>query len=105
MAGTRKIAGILTETSSTVDDCYAVVGFGINANNSYKSMPTQLRNEMISLSDLLRSEINVDQLMQENLKEFSEVYAKILTNNSGDVVTRLEDAHKYAEATNPRLRR
>jgi BirA family biotin operon repressor/biotin-[acetyl-CoA-carboxylase] ligase len=87
MAGTRKIAGILTETSATADDCYAVVGFGINANNSYKSMPTQLRNEMISLSDLLRSEVNVDRLMQEILKEFSQVYAKILTNNSGHVVT------------------
>jgi BirA family biotin operon repressor/biotin-[acetyl-CoA-carboxylase] ligase len=86
MAGTRKIAGILTETSSTIDDCYAVVGFGINVNNSYKSMPTQLRNEMISLYDLLGSEVNIDQLMQESLKEFSQVYAKILTNNLGDVV-------------------
>jgi len=86
MAGTRKIGGILTETSSTIDDCYAVVGFGINANNSFKSMPAPLRNEMISLSDLLGSEVNIDQLMQESLSEFSQVYAKILSDNLGDVV-------------------
>jgi BirA family biotin operon repressor/biotin-[acetyl-CoA-carboxylase] ligase len=86
MAGTRKIAGILIETSSTIDHCDAIVGFGINANNSYKSMPTQLRNEMISLTDLLGSEVNIDQLMQESLKEFSQAYAKILTNNLRDVV-------------------
>jgi len=86
MAGTRKIAGILTESSSTPDDYYAVVGFGINANNSYKSMPTQLRNEMISLSDLLGSEVNIDQLMQESLKAFSQDYAKIVTNNLEDIV-------------------
>lgn len=87
MAGARKIAGILTESSAAVDDCYAIVGFGINANNSYASMPPQLRDETISLSDLLRSRVNVDWLMQENLKEFAEVYAKILADDSADVVT------------------
>jgi BirA family biotin operon repressor/biotin-[acetyl-CoA-carboxylase] ligase len=86
MAGARKIAGILTESSASVDDCYVIVGFGINANNSCASMPPQLRNEMISLSDLLRSEVNVEWLMQENLNEFAEVYGKILANDSADVV-------------------
>jgi BirA family biotin operon repressor/biotin-[acetyl-CoA-carboxylase] ligase len=49
-------------------------------------MPPQLRNETISLSDLLRSEINVDWLMRENLNEFTEIYAKILANDSAGVV-------------------
>ena len=87
MAGARKVAGILTESSAAVDGCYVIVGFGINANNSCASMPPQLRDETISLSDMLSSEINVDRLMQEHLKEFAEVYGMILTNDSADLVT------------------
>lgn len=87
MAGGRKVAGILTESFTAADGYYVIVGFGINANNSCTSMPPQLRDEAISLSDMLSSQINIDQLMQENLKEFAEVYGRILANDSAEVVT------------------
>jgi BirA family biotin operon repressor/biotin-[acetyl-CoA-carboxylase] ligase len=87
MAGAKKVAGILTESSADEDGWHAIVGFGVNANNSTKSMPRELRNEATSLSDLLSSEINLDWLMQENLKEFAKLYGKILTDDSAYVVT------------------
>jgi len=87
MADGKKVAGILTESSAAADGYHVIVGFGINANNSCTSMPPQLRDEAISLSDMLSSEINIDRLMQENLKEFAKVYSKILTGDSAEVVT------------------
>ena len=50
-------------------------------------MPPQLRDEAVSLSDMLSSKININRLMQENLKEFAEVYSKILTGDSAEIVT------------------
>jgi BirA family biotin operon repressor/biotin-[acetyl-CoA-carboxylase] ligase len=86
MIGARKIAGILTE-SSVEDDYYSVViGFGINVNNSSILMPSELRDKVISLYDLTKSHVDVEWLMKENLREFAEIYAGMLSGKQAEVV-------------------
>jgi len=86
MIGTRKIAGILTESSVRGDDYCAIIGFGVNVNNSCVSMPSTLRNKVTSLYDLTKSRVNVEWLMQESLKEFREIYAKMFAGRQAEIV-------------------
>lgn len=86
MIGARKIAGILTESSVENDYRSVVIGFGINVNNSCVSMPSELRDKTISLYDLTKSRVDVEWLMRENLREFAEIYAGMLSGGQAEVV-------------------
>ena len=81
--GTKKIAGILTESSIRGNNYCAIIGFGVNVNNSYVSVPSTLRNKVTSLYDLTKSRVNVEWLMQENLKEFVQIYTKMFAGKIG----------------------
>lgn len=87
MIGTRKIAGILTESSIRGNNYCAIIGFGVNVNNSYVSVPNTLRNKVTSLYDLTKSRVNVEWLMQENLKEFVQIYTKMFAGRQAEIVT------------------
>lgn len=87
MIGTRKIAGILTESSIRGNNYCAIIGFGVNVNNSYVSVPSTLRNKVTSLYDLTKSRVNVEWLMQENLKEFVQIYTKMFAGRQAEIVT------------------
>lgn len=93
----RKVAGILVEMSTEGSFCYAILGFGINVNNSVDSMEAELGSEATSIVDQLNSNVNVDWLMREIINEFSAIYAKILACDSSTVVAewkRLSDMLK-----------
>ena len=87
MIGTKKIAGILTESSIRGNNYCAIIGFGVNVNNSYVSVPSTLRNKVTSLYDLIKSRVNVEWLMQENLKEFVQIYTKMFAGRQAEIVT------------------
>jgi len=93
----RKVAGVLAETSTDGSSCHAIMGFGINVNNSVSSMTAELASEATSISDELKSNVNVDWLMREILNDFSAIYTKMLACDSSTVIAewkRLSDMLK-----------
>jgi len=83
----RKIAGVLVETSTGMQDRHTVLGFGINVNNSVRFMSTELGHETTSISDELKSTANVDWLMREILNDFAVIYAKTVAGDYSYVIT------------------
>ncbi len=95
----RKVAGVLAETTTEGSKCHAIIGFGINVNNSVGSMTVELASEATSILDELKSNVNVDWLMREILNDFSAIYAKILACDSSHVIAewkRLSDMLKMS---------
>jgi len=82
----RKIAGILAESSTATGPSYAVVGFGVNANNMCASMPPNLREHVTSILDHVKSKVDIEWLMKEILDEFAAIYSQVRIGNHVSVV-------------------
>jgi BirA family biotin operon repressor/biotin-[acetyl-CoA-carboxylase] ligase len=69
----KKAAGILVEMSAEVGKLnWAVAGVGVNANNA---IPPALRDEAVSLAELLGQPVNRPQLVAAILEDIGELYA------------------------------
>ena len=71
----KKVAGILVELSAEMDKvCYAILGVGINVNNSVRDFPSHLRSKATSLAlESGRKTDRVD-LLQKILHNFEKSY-------------------------------
>jgi len=71
----QKIAGILTEMSAEKDNInYILVGIGINANLQTDKFPSEIRNQSISLAEILQKTVSRVQLLQLVLENFEKYY-------------------------------
>lgn len=74
----RKMAGILTEMTSTVDRVeYAVVGIGLNVNFGRCMFPADMRNDVTTLLEELGREVNRAALVRHLLESFEEGYSDL----------------------------
>lgn len=91
----QKIAGILTEMSVRMDKInYVLVGIGINANLQTDKFPAEIRDQSISLTEILQKPISRTQLLQLVLENF-EKYYHILQKNQISFI--LEEWKKNTE--------
>ncbi|MEM4567476.1 MAG: biotin--[acetyl-CoA-carboxylase] ligase [Sulfolobales archaeon] len=82
----RKLCGILCEGKfgGNVFD-YILLGIGINVNNRLRE---DLKDTAISLKDYLGFEVDLQSLLTEVLKSFSNYYAALLTGDVNGIVNR-----------------
>jgi len=74
----KKVCGILTEMNAELDLVnWVVVGIGINVNISQEEFPEDIRNNSISLKEVLGEGISRVKLIQIFLKEFEKYYEKL----------------------------
>jgi BirA family biotin operon repressor/biotin-[acetyl-CoA-carboxylase] ligase len=74
----KKVCGILTEISTTLDMLdYAVVGIGVNVNIDTSSFPEDIRENATAMRHELGKPIDRVKLLQEILVEFEETYKKL----------------------------
>lgn len=77
----KKLAGILTEPSFSGDTLdFAVLGIGVNVNNSSESLPDDIRQTATSCMDILKKEIPLETLLAAFLNEFEKHYGALLEN-------------------------
>ncbi len=75
LIGNKKVCGILTEVSASVDMVdYLVVGIGIDMNVDVQMFPQDLRNYTTSLKKELETEISGPILVQKFLGNFEAIY-------------------------------
>lgn len=65
----RKLAGVLIEVPSQSDG-HAVIGVGLNVNNSFANAPEELSFTGISLSDQLDAKLNRVEILRTVLEQF-----------------------------------
>ncbi|MEM2102974.1 MAG: biotin--[acetyl-CoA-carboxylase] ligase [Candidatus Bathyarchaeia archaeon] len=78
----RKVCGILTETSSRKNNVdFVVAGIGINANFDSKMLPEELQTIATTLKEVLKKEIDREQLICHLLKEIEDLYKAFKAKN------------------------
>jgi len=74
----KKLCGILAEMNAELDLInWVVVGIGINVNINQEEFPEDIRDNSISLKEVLGKEISRVKLIQIFLKEFEKYYEKL----------------------------
>lgn len=67
----KKVCGILSELVNTSNKNYIVVGIGMNINNR---IPPEIREEAVSIHEFKKDKIDINELLQKLLKNFSKYY-------------------------------
>lgn len=80
----KKICGILAELQldekGAID--YAIVGIGVNVALSIEDFPTDVRTRATALNASLGKSFSCDQVLQEILREFAELYQQWLVQGA-----------------------
>ncbi len=82
----RKIGGVMTQSSMTTERSLSILGFGVNVNNSCRSIPSELCSYATSIVDHVGSVVKTEPIMKKILDEFAEVYSRIVVGDRLTVV-------------------
>ena len=86
MHGKKKIVGILTEMSASIEQVnYIVVGMGINVNIAQGEFPAELREIASSLSELKGENILRRDFFKTLLEEFEKIYKTVCAEGFGKI--------------------
>ncbi len=92
LIGERKVCGILTEVEAELDVLtFLVAGVGINANNSTRSFPEEIRKGATSLREELGRSVDRNELLAELLNEFERSYEVFLKSGKGSLLMDWQD--------------
>jgi BirA family transcriptional regulator, biotin operon repressor / biotin---[acetyl-CoA-carboxylase] ligase len=90
----KKLVGILTEMNAEMEGInYIVIGTGINVNIAKDEVPEELKDIVMSLSQIKREHVDRLALLAEVLVQLEEIYDEALTNGFGKI---LEEWRKYS---------
>ncbi len=85
--GGRKVCGILTEVSGSAEVMdYAVVGIGLNVNNSVSRFPRDVRSLATSLRDELGEKVSLADATKRLLVEFDEQYRRMRSDGFPGII-------------------
>ena len=78
ISGNRKLCGILTEMAAESDRInYVLAGIGINANMQRQEFPEDIREQSISLQEILGGSVSRIKLVQVLLENFENYYDRL----------------------------
>ena len=90
----KKLVGILTEMNAEMEGInYIVIGTGINVNIAKDEVPEELKDIVMSLSQIAGERIDRLALLAEMLVQLEVIYDEALTNGFGKI---LEEWRKYS---------
>lgn len=84
----KKVCGILTEASlegKTVN--FVVVGIGINVNFALNGLPENLKTTATTLKEMLKKDVDIEELICQLLKEFEECYKQFKEKEFRNMLT------------------
>ncbi len=85
--GGKKVCGILTEVSGSAEVLdYAVVGIGMNVNNSVKRFPRDVRRLATSMRGELGSNVDLVVVVKRLLVEFDRQYKRMRSSSFMDIM-------------------
>ena len=90
--GTKKLAGILTETTTKKNQVeYVIVGIGININTPQESFPAEVRGTATSLAIELKRNVSRERVLLSVLKSIDVWYIETVQNGIEKVVAHWKD--------------
>ena len=102
----KKISGILTEASATLNEIdYIIVGVGIDINFKVEELDPELHDTVTTLNEELGKDFNENDIIALFLKEFEDIYDNYKSGNVEDILGQwriLSDTiGKYVEIRHP----
>lgn len=76
-SGERKISGVLVEAPATDDRPRAVIGVGLNVNNSFDAAPADVQARAVSLAELRGNEIRLTDVLLQLLADVDRDLARL----------------------------
>ncbi len=90
----KKVCGILIESSIENNRLkYVIIGIGLNVNNSFSNIPSNILKNITSLRSELGKVIDKEALFKVILKKFKELYNSFINKNFNKII---EEYKKYS---------
>jgi BirA family biotin operon repressor/biotin-[acetyl-CoA-carboxylase] ligase len=92
----KKLAGILIEYITGLENNYILIGMGVNLNNSSTEMPDDLKSITISIKDIIKKTVSLDAFAHQ-VRSHADHYISPITENKQKVIQHLiEEYNQYS---------
>ncbi len=92
----KKLAGILIDYIVSPQKNYLLIGMGVNLNNSSHEMPNNLKSITISIKDIIKKTVSIDDFAQK-IRTYTNHYFSPITENNQKVTQQLiQEYNQYS---------
>ena len=84
----KKLAGILIDYIVSPQKNYLLIGMGVNLNNSSHEMPNDLKSITISIKDIIKKKVSLDDFARQ-IRSHADHYFSPITENNQKVIQHL----------------
>ena len=92
----KKLAGILIDYIVSSQKNYLLLGMGVNLNNSSHEMPNNLKSITISIKDILKKTVSLDDFAHQ-VRSYADHYFSPITENNQKVIQSLiQEYNQYS---------
>ncbi|MHA1931626.1 MAG: biotin--[acetyl-CoA-carboxylase] ligase [Promethearchaeota archaeon] len=81
----KKLAGILIDYIISSQKNYLLIGMGVNLNNSSLEMPNNLKSRTISIKDIIKKEVSLDNFAHQISTYANHYFSPITENNLKEI--------------------
>lgn len=87
----KKLAGILIDYVTGTQKNYILIGMGVNLNNSRSDMPDDLKSIAISIKDILRKSVSIDDFARKICFYANQYFSPIIKQNQKQIQTLIQE--------------
>ncbi len=91
----KKLAGILIDYIVSPRRNYLLIGMGVNLNNSSNAMPNNLKSITISIKDIIKKEVSLDQFAQQIRSRVKHYFSPITEHNEKETQQLIQEYNQY----------
>ncbi len=100
----KKLSGTLVESSEMAGGfVQAIVGVGINVNQSIESMDPEIRDKATSLKEVVGQELDRTELLEDYLAQFNRVFNLLKGEGGVEKLLEFVSAHSYLDGKKVRV--
>ena len=92
----KKLAGILIDYITSSQKNYLLIGMGINLNNSSAEMPINLKSITISIKDIIKKEVSLDNFAHQISFYGNHYFSPIMENNLKKIQNLIEEYNHHS---------
>jgi len=92
----KKLAGILIDYTISSQKNYLLIGMGVNLNNSSNEMPNNLKSIIISIKDIIKKEVSLDNFAHQISSYANHYFSPITENNPKKIQNLIEEYNQHS---------
>jgi BirA family biotin operon repressor/biotin-[acetyl-CoA-carboxylase] ligase len=94
--GNKKLAGILIDYIVGPQKNYLLIGMGVNLNNSSHDMPNNLKSVIISIKDIIKKAVSLDDFAHQIRTYANHYFSCITENNQKETQLLIQEYNQYS---------